>query len=158
MILPIGTFNYASMQGGVNFLESYFTKGGFQLDAQQVKGLTFLGIPGQVLWIIFVAIGVILILIAIFYRTRLFNYGAISAIIIGGLIDAGISLLVFIGDSTNFGKYGLSNYGSNAGLSIGLGYWSVLIGSVLILSAGWKILVNKNSRLSPLKYLTSKRS
>lgn len=155
-ILPIGTFNYTSIQGGVNFLESYFTRGGFQLNSQQVTGWTILSIPGQVLWIIYVAIGVILMLIAIVYRSKSFNYFAIAIIILGGLIDAIIALLIFIGDSANYGKYGLGGY-SSSGLTIGLGYWLILIGSILILSAGWRILVNKNTRLSPLKYLTRKR-
>lgn len=137
-ILPIVRFDFTISQGGANFLESYVTKGLFQGSGFEViKGWTLLGLQGEAIWFSFVAIGVLGLITALVLK----NKNLIKLVgLFGGIIDLGLSVLVFIGDPKNFSKFGLNNLLNSNTVFIGLGFWLILIGSILILVSGLLLL------------------
>ena len=135
--LPIVSYNSILIKGGTNFLGTFFSLGNFQGNFQAVKGWTLLGLDGQIVWLVFVAIGVAGLVVGFILKTnsviKLFG-------LIGGLIDVVLSVLIFIGNSQEATQYGLSNFSNASSSTIGLGFWLILVGSIVILVSGLMVL------------------
>lgn len=136
-ILPIYRFDSVLVKGGINFLESYLNQGVVQAYHDPITGWTILSIPGTILWIIFVVVGVLGILIGFIFKNRTF---ILTTGLIGGIIETILLVLVYLGDSRNFNKFGLSNFAFPNYQFIGMGFWILLIGSILILVSGLLVL------------------
>lgn len=135
--LPIVNYNSPLIKAGTNFLGTFVSNGIYQSNIQAIKGWTLLGLDGQIVWLLFVAIGVIGLVVGLVLKTEslIKMFG-----VIGGIIDLILSVLIFIGNSRDVTKYGLSNFISPNSISIGLGFWLISIGSIVILVSGLMLL------------------
>lgn len=135
--LPIYKFDAIFVQGGANFLETFLLVGKYQGSYSAINGWTMLGIPGIVLWSIFVAIGIIGIVVSMLFDKKTF----ISLVgIIGGLIELILTILIYLGNSRDFNKFGLSNFAFPNTQFIGLGFWVLIISSIFLLISGLVVL------------------
>lgn len=135
--LPIYKFDAIFVQGGANFLETFLLVGNYQGTYSAINGWTLLAIPGTVLWIIFVGIGIIGIIVSMLFDKKLY----ISLVgIIGGLIELILLILIFLGNSRDVTKFGLSNFAFPNTQFIGIGFWVLIIGAILLLASGLFIL------------------
>ena len=136
-ILPIYRFNAILSEGGANFLETYINKGIFQGSYKPINSWTMLAIPGIFLWLIFFALGVCLLIIGLVLKNC---YFILLEGLIGGIIELILLILIYLGNSRDLSKFGLSNFISSNYQFIGIGFWVLLIGSVLILVSGLLVL------------------
>ncbi len=121
--------------GGINFLGSY---GNFSSTFQpKVTGWTLLGLQGEVLFAIFVIIGVAAIVVGLLLKTSpLMKLTGI----VGGLVGLIMSVLVYIGDSQKQNNFGLSYFTFPKIEFIGAGFWVILLGCILIFAGGLLVL------------------
>lgn len=129
-----------SKQQWINFFGTNISFGGSNvLPFNYIHGWTIFSLSGNLLWMIFITIGVIGITIGIFLKKKrlIFLVG-----IIGGTIETTLSLLIFFGNSRSYVNFGLSNLYNTQSISnfIGIGFWFIYLGSVLILVSGFIVL------------------
>lgn len=132
----------SSISGGINFLGSYgnvsSALGNFSTtNKSNITGWTMLGLPGEILFAIFVLIGAAAIIVGLVIRK---NPVLKLTGIVGGLIGLVMLILVYLGDSQSKNHFGLSNISLPNVYSIGYGFWVILLGCILILVAGLLVL------------------
>ncbi len=134
-ILPIMRYDFSvfsqNFTGSVNFLGTY---GNLPLNIHlNITGWTMLGLQGSLLFIIFVAMGIIAVIVGLLLKS---NQLVKLTGIIEGIIGLIILALIYLGDSQKSNTFGLSNFFSTNSEFIGAGFLVLLIGCILLLISG----------------------
>ena len=125
--LSIYRYQFLNFSGGANFLGRYGTFQNFF----SIKGWTPFGLQGEVIWLVFVIVGLVSLLSAVILKSQ---PAMLVSGLLGGIIGISLSALVFLGKHNDFNHFGLSNLGNYE--YIGSGFWCILVGCILILFAG----------------------
>ena len=104
-------------------------------------GWTALGLPPIAMFLIFAILGIIGIIVGVDGFVRFIPMNKVAGMplmglvgIIVGIIDLLVDLLMFFGDSNNTNNFGFSP--AVSGISLGFGYYFLLISAVLLIIGG----------------------